>query len=713
MGTSKIKVRFTTGIDIGGTFTDLVAYDRKSGKILRAKVLTTPEKPEDGVIEALRKMMEDAEVQVSRGLEGKKKERPNATVIHATTLATNIFLGQKKLKLPCAGFITTWGFRDIIEIGRQKRPRLYDVFFEKPPELVPRKLRFGIRERTTSDGKVLLRPDPSEVRKIAEKLKENGVQTVAVCFINSYINPTNEKRVKSILQKELGVPVVASYEVNPEYREYERSCTTLINALLVPLVSEYISGLERSFSTFFGNFSFFLMQSSGGVSEPSVVRRKPASLIESGPTAGVIAVSLLASKMGIKKAISFDMGGTTAKAGVVIDGKPEIITEYEVGGATHYGRIVKGSGYPVRHPFVDLAEVSAGGGTIAGVDEAGKFFVGPESAGADPGPACYGKGGEDPTVSDANLILGRLPEEIAGGQLKLKRELAEKAVREKIVRHLLIPPENAAEGIIKLCVLQMVRAIRLVSSERGLDPRKFTLFAYGGAGPLHACEVAQELGIKRIVIPKNPGLFSATGLISAPLRVDVQIPVMKPLSKISKKQIDEMKKELLISAEKQMSGKGKKYVFYADMRLKGQSWEILVEVPHSSPEKIREVFRKKHISLYGFFPEGEEIELVNLRCSVFQFLPTPSEKFWSVKPESEGYEGEEIRGSKTHRVLSRRKVFSGGRWEEFFVFSRDELCEGMIIPPKSIVEEYDSTTFIPEGWEATVDKMGNIIMKRA
>ncbi|MEM4912113.1 MAG: hydantoinase/oxoprolinase family protein, partial [Metallosphaera sp.] len=381
---------YKVAIDVGGTFTDFVAID-ENGRLLYYKDLTTPKNPEVGIRKGL------------ASLNLKLHE-----VIHATTIATNSLLGQIGLELPKVALLTTKGFRDVIEIGRQNRPRLYDLYFEKPRQLVPRDLRFEVNERVNAEGKVLVPLDVNEVIEVVNKMKEKGVEAISISFLHSYINPINEKLARDIVKKHFRY-ISVSHEVAPEPREYERTSTTIINSALMPIVSRYIESLVETLKDF-GSPRLFIMSSSGGLVDETEAIERPVQLIESGPAAGVIGTAALSRILGIRKAISFDMGGTTAKAGTVVDYEILITTEYEVGGEVHHGRIVKGSGYPIKFPFVDLAEVSAGGGSIIWRDKAGALNVGPLSAGADPGPISYNKGGDKPTLTDANLVLGRIGE---------------------------------------------------------------------------------------------------------------------------------------------------------------------------------------------------------------------------------------------------------------------------------------------------------------
>ncbi|MCI4447419.1 MAG: hydantoinase/oxoprolinase family protein, partial [Pyrobaculum sp.] len=560
-------------VDVGGTFTDFVAVD-ENGNLSAFKLLTTPKRPEEAVIKGLAKLSSIEEV------------------LHASTIGTNALLGQVGLELPRVALFTTKGFRDVIEIGRQNRPRLYDLFFEKPRPLVPRHLRFEVDERVLPDGTVLKPVDAAEVESYAEEALRQGVVSVAVAFLHSYVNPANEEAAAAVLKRHFRY-VTLSSEVSPEPREYERTSTAVVNAALMPLVSRYLEELGRYVSSRGGRL--YVMASSGGLVTVEEASRRPVQLIESGPAGGVVAAAEFAKALDIKRVISFDMGGTTAKAGTVVDFEPEITTEYEVGGESHHGRVVKGSGYPVRFPFIDLAEVSAGGGTIVWRDEAGALRVGPISAGADPGPVCYGLGGTEPTVTDANVVLGRVAS-LLGGEMRLDAEAAFKAFKK------LGDPVETAWRAVQLANMEMARAVRLVTVERGLDPSEFVLFAFGGAGPQHAAELAEELGISTVVIPPEPGVFTALGMLFADSKFEARASYPRDLE------------EGFRRLEKALSVHNPTYyVRLADVRYVGQGWELVVPVGRPADiEQIRKTFEERHMATYGFKLD-KPIEVVTIR----------------------------------------------------------------------------------------------------
>ena len=653
-------------IDIGGTFTDVVVLG-EDGSIRFLKILSTPREPEKAVSEAL------------RIIGGNISE-----VVHATTIATNAIFGQVGLELPKTALVTTRGFRDVIEIGRQNRPKLYDLFFDKPRQLVPRELRFEIDERVDAWGRVLREPLEDDIRSVLDKILGKEVVSVAISFLHSYMNPSNEERVERFLRRYVRY-VSASHKIAPEPREYERTSTTVVNAVLMPIVARYIEALKKLFSEYSVS-RFYIMSSSGGLVDDAEAIERPIQLIESGPAAGVVAAAEFAKALGLSMIISFDMGGTTAKAGTVVNYEISVTTEYEVGGESHHGRIVKGSGYPIRFPFIDLAEVSAGGGTIIWRDSAGALRVGPLSAGADPGPACYGRGGSEPTVTDANFYLGRVPERIAGGEIILRRDLAEKALGK------LGDPEEIAIQAIDLVNLEMARAIRLVTVERGLDPSEFTLVAFGGAGPQHAVELASELGISRVIIPPQPGNFSALGLLLADQRFEARSSYPRDLEK----EYRELEKRLV-----ERIGSVDYFLRYADVRYRGQGWELTIPVPRPADlDIVRKLFSERHAKAYGFVLD-EEIEIITIRVFGVKSRRIDLSRLSMPRPSS-----------KEPRSMGSRRVYMLSEWVNAEIFDRDSLSTNQVIEGPAVIEEMSSTTLIPRGWVARVGIYGELSIEK-
>ncbi len=667
--------RYLIGTDIGGTFTDVVIFDFVSKSVKVLKVPSNPASPEDAVIEALK----ESGISMSEV----------ALLNHATTVATNALL--TKTGLPKAALITNKGFRDVLEIGRQKRPEIYNLFFRKPEPLVPRRLRFEVKGRILADGKVKEDLDERELKRLRERLLKNRVEAAAISLINSYVNPEHEIKVKESISGCCRY-IFASSEVDPEYREYERTSTTVVNAVLAPIVSSYLERFSSKVKGLGYEKSIYIMSSNGGLNTVDYASRMPISVIESGPAAGVLAASFLAKEIGLEKAITFDMGGTTAKASSIINGRPDVAYEFEAAGKTHSGRSIKGSGYPVRFPFIDLAEVSAGGGTIAWVDEAGELRVGPKSAGADPGPAAYGRGGRDPTVTDANIVLGRLNQQyLLGGRMKVYPELAFDALK-RLGEQIGLDPTEAAEGVVRLINSSMAKAISIVSVERGRDPREFALIAFGGAGPLHACDLAEEMGIKEIVVPEHPGLFSAYGLLAVDVVRSYKAPVFD-------RDLREVLGKLERTAREELGREGFKDVkisFMVDMRYVGQSYELTVDYEEGSD--LKERFREEYKRVYGFYSD-DPVEIVSARATAVAEVPKISLKKKQIS------RGQPVRAFE-------RKAYISGKFVVAPVYLRESLSPGSFGNGPAIIEEYDSTTVVNEGWTWEVDEYSNIIIRR-
>ena len=509
-------------IDIGGTFTDATLIDEETGEVSIAKVLTTPSDPSEGFMQAAERAL--AEGSVDAG--------DVTFVVHATTVATNAIIEGKIAR---SGFVTTEGFRDLLEIARQVRPTLYDTQFEKAAPLVPRDRAVVVGERLGPKGEVLRPLEDDSVRDAAAILRREGVESVAVCLLHAYVNPEHEQRVGEILAEELpGIPISLSSEVAPEFREYLRASTTVINAVIRPVVERYLQGIESRLAAAGVQAKLLVMQSSGGIFGSDAAAVRPVFMVESGPAAGVIASAHLGETLGRPDILSFDMGGTTAKVGLIQDGRPSVTKDYNVGG--HAGAGIGGmslSGYPVRTPVVDLVEIGAGGGSIAWVDSGGLLRVGPQSAGADPGPVCYRRGGVEPTVTDANVVLGRLnPKYFLGGEIGLDVEGAARAIEERCAKPLGLSVTEAANGIVEIANAAMVNALHLISVQRGYDPRDFVLVGFGGAGPVHANALARDAEMPTLLIPRSPGIFSATGLLTTDLKRDTATTIMRRLDEL-------------------------------------------------------------------------------------------------------------------------------------------------------------------------------------
>src|SRR5438445_6182355 len=499
-------MRARLGVDIGGTFTDLVVIDEATGTARVGKVLTTTKDPAHGVEEGIHALLDEA---------GVRSDAVRA-VVHGTTLATNALIERKGAKI---ALLTTEGFRDALEIRREGRYDMYDLFIDPPPPLVPRHLRREVPERLLADGSILKTLDEAAARRALAELAREGVEALAICLLHAYVNPAHERRLSEIAREAAPSLVVScASDVVPEIREYERSSTTAANVYVAPLVARYLEDLERRLAALGIDGELYIMQSSGGIALPPLARRLPVRLVESGPAAGALAAAQAAGQRREPKLLSFDMGGTTGKACVIDDGVPLVGREFEVARAD---RFKKGSGLPIRVPVIELIEIGAGGGSIARVDRMGLLKVGPDSAGADPGPACYNLGGRQPTVTDADLLLGYLDAEFfLGGRMRLDRAAAERAVLEHVGGHLALDATAAAWGIHRVVNENMAAAARIHGIERGRDLRAYPLFAFGGAGPVHCWQVAKVLKVPRILIPFGAGAMSAWGLLAAPLAFD-------------------------------------------------------------------------------------------------------------------------------------------------------------------------------------------------
>jgi N-methylhydantoinase A len=686
---------FRASVDVGGTFTDLVALDEVTGEIINIKTPSVPKNPEQGVLNAVKMFL--------------MGHPPDSIKMigHATTIATNALFGQVDLELPRTGFLTTSGFKDVIEIGRQRRAEVYNLFFERPPMLVKRRHRYVINERVSSHGEIDEDINPEELGAIINKVREDEIESLAVGFINSYANTAHEVHVKKAIHDAIPeLQVTASHEISNEYREYERFSTAVVNAALMPVIHTYITRLEDDLDDLGLDAQLYVMQSNGGLARSNVVSMKPATIVESGPAAGVIAAAWLGEMTGVRDIISFDMGGTTAKVGTVRGRMPEVVPEYEVAGTIHMGRLVKGSGYPVRFPFIDLAECSAGGGTIA-KENNGALQVGPVSAGALPGPASYGKGGTEATITDANLVLGRLnPGDLLGGEMKVYPKNAEKVYRE-LGSRLGIDVYDAAVSVIRIANSMMGKILRIVSVERGYDPRDFSLVAFGGAGPMHVCALAEELEINRIILPRNPGMFSALGLLTANLFHDYSHPVLSGTDDVDPVAVEELFSGMEEHGRATLELEGlpeqrHRFLRTLDMRYRGQGFELNVETGgRFTGKSINDVlngFHGKHMEVYGYMDEDEPVEIVNAKLRAIGLLETPGLADKGNIGKSEPRES--------------RKVYfeSLGDWSDTGVYDRDSL--GKEVEGPAIVEQYDSTTVVYPGWTMRQDGKGIMTLRR-
>jgi N-methylhydantoinase A len=686
-------------IDIGGTFTDATVLDEETGRVSIAKTLTTPSDPSDGFMQAAERALAEAGLAPARV----------GFVVHATTVATNAIIEGTVAR---SGFVTTEGFRDLLEIARQVRPTLYDTQFEKPRPLVPRDRAVTVRERLGPAGEIVVPLDDASVREAAAVLARAGVESVAVCLLHSYVNAEHERRVGEILAEALpGVPVSLSADVAPEFREYLRASTTVINAVIRPVVGRYLERIERRMAAAGIAADLLVMQSSGGVFSSAAAARRPVFMVESGPAAGVIAAAHLGSTVGRADLLSFDMGGTTAKVGLIRDGAPSVTKDYQVGGHASAGiGALSLSGYPVRTPVVDLVEIGAGGGSIAWIDSGGLLRVGPRSAGADPGPVCYGRGGTEPTVTDANLVLGRLnPSYFLGGEIELDVEGARRAIGERCARPLGLDAVRAANGIVEIANAAMVNALHLISVQRGYDPREFLLVAFGGAGPVHANALARDAEMPAVLVPPSPGIFSATGLLTTDLKRDAATTVMRRVAELDPGAVETAFARLEAEGAAELGREGIardaiEFVRQVDLRYVGQSYELTVPAPApfaaGAIAPLLASFHAEHDRTYGFAAEEEPVECVSLRLTTVGRIAKPPPRELASGPPPEPKDA--------------RPVYFGeaGGYVDCPIYDRYALGAGAGLAGAAIVEEFDSTTVLHPGYGLTVDTQGNLIIEK-
>jgi N-methylhydantoinase A len=676
--------RLRLSADVGGTFTDVAAFDEPTGRLKLGKTLTTPQRLVDGIETGVGKA--DATFAASQ------------LFLHGTTVAINTIL--ERTGAPCA-LLTTQGFRDIYEIGRVNRPEAYNLFFKKHVPLIDRDMRFDIRERMDASGKILIPLDEAQVLEVAAAAVKKGVKAIAILFLHSYRNPVHEQRAKQIVEQAFpDLFVTASHELSQEYREYERTSTTAANAYVGPRVRSYLSEMDTYLADTGFTGTFLVVQSTGGLFDIEEAQNSCIRMLESGPAAGVIGSKTLCANIGLKNAIAFDMGGTTAKAGVIYDGEVLMTGGALVGGYS--------SGLPLQIPMIDIQEVGTGGGSIARI-EAGALRVGPESAGAQPGPACYGQGGQEPTVTDCNLVLGRLaPDRFLGGEMKLDLAAARAAIDTKIAKPLGLDPVEAADGILRIAATKMSHMVRWVTTERGLDAADFALIAYGGAGPLHAAMIARELRIGKVIIPHAPGHFSAYGMLFADLRRDLVNTWFKPFADAS---FEEM--EALYSAMEKRGAddleRGRSMTTDivvqrgADMRYVGQEHAVSVDIPMElfktqDRAGIKRRFDAVHETRYGYSSENEKAEIVSLRSATIGLMRKPERA-----PLGKGTT------SPAAAFRGKRPVFfSGTGTVETPTYDRTLLTAGNRIAGPALIEEHASTTVVNPGDALEVDDFGNL-----
>ena len=678
---------YRLGVDVGGTFTDIMLFDESTKKMTLSKVPTTVENPAMGIINGVEKITRLSNITSDE----------ITLFMHGTTAATNAVLEGKGAK---TALIVTEGFRDILHIMRQDRPKLYDFFAMRPLPLAPRHLRFEAAERILHTGQVLKKLDESQIKKIIKRIKHHKVQAVAICLLHSYCNPAHEQRIKELLLRDCpGLYVSISSEVLPKIKEYERMSTTVINAYVLPIIKSYLGDLSRRLADIGVKRTVHIMQSNAGIIPSSMASTMSANTILSGPAAGVLGGVAIAKQAGVKNVITVDMGGTSFDICLAYQGKPKITSGSEIGG------------HALMIPMVDIHTIGAGGGSIAWIDSGGVLKVGPQSAGANPGPVCYKKNGTEPTVTDANLVLGRLnPEYFLGGQMEVDKDASYKAIETKLAKPLGMSVFEVAEGIVRIVNTSMVKGIRYVSVEKGYDPREFALVCFGGNGPVHSAELAEELAVPQIIIPFAPGVNCAYGLLIADFRCDFVRTYLKKLSRIDLEEINSLYKDMEDLARGKMKDEGfspREIIINrtVDMRYLGQSYELEVptgpdRITRKELEAVRNRFDLLHNKSYGFSKTDEPTEIVNLRVActgVVHKAQLKKAKLAGANPQA--------------ALKGRRKVFMKGQFRQTSIYDRNKLMPGNQIKGPAIIEQKDSTTVLFPENVAQIDSFRNIVVK--
>lgn len=677
---------FRLAVDTGGTFTDLCVIDELSGKLVVTKVPSTPSNPALAVITGIQKLITEKEISADKV----------KFILHGTTVATNALLEHKGAQ---TALITTEGFGDVLQIGRQNRPELYNFWARRPIPIVPRRLCYEVPERLLYTGEVFRPLDESKTESIVHEIKNRGIKSIAVSLIHSYANDIHEQRIKSIISKiHPDAYVTLSSEVLPEFREYERMSTICINSFVMPKVNKYVADLEGRLKKMGVASDLYIMQSNGGVITARMAREMSARTVLSGPAGGVLTGAFISRSTSQPNLITIDIGGTSADISLIESGTPHLTTESQIGG------------YPIKLPMIDINTIGAGGGSIAWIDSGGALRVGPQSAGADPGPVCYGLGGTKPTVTDANAILGRInPSYLLGGEMKLFLDDARRVIEEKIARPLEIDVERAAAGIIAVINANMIRGIRRVSVEKGYDPREFSLVAFGGAGPLHAVELARALNMTKIIIPAYPGIASAFGMLSADVRHDYVQTYIAVSNKVDAKRLQSIYQHMEKQGIHQLSNEGfsdQSIILhrYADLRYVRQAYELQVPLKNGSltTEDISSAaqsFHAHHERNYGYARRNEPVEFVNLRLVALGKLP----EMQPAKTIS--------KGKKALQPIDYRKVFFEGTSPlKTAIYQREHLHKGQHISGPAIIEQLDSTIVIFPNYQAVTDSYGNLLI---
>ena len=677
-------------VDIGGTFTDGVLVDDQA-RVLAAKVLSTPDDPSGGFFHALEVLMQQSGL-AAAGMRA---------IGHATTVATNAIIEGT---LRPTAMITTAGFRDILEIGRQVRPHLYDFFAVKPEPLVPRDLVFEVRERVGPGGQIETPLDEEQARQVLREIAGRGVSAIVICLLHAYANPEHELRLEQLARTLVpGLRVARSSFVSPRLGEYARACTTALNAGLLPIVGDYAERIRGGLSAAGLNCPIWVMQSSGGAMSLEATAASPVNMIESGPAAGIQAAVEFGKRLDLPSLLTLDMGGTTTKVAVVLDHKPLLIHDYEVGArGSGAARAERGRGYPINSPVIDVIEVGTGGGSIAWIDAGGRFRVGPLSAGAVPGPACYARGGTHPTVTDASLVLGLIPvAEPLGGEIVLSRDLAERALMEDIGRPLGLELTTAAAGVVEIAEASMARAIYSVTVDRGHDPADFTMMAFGGAAPLYACSVAEEVGVTRVVIPPVPGVFSALGVVLADVRIDLVETHLAPLVPASLEELQQHLDRLAATGRAAVEAEGVpasdvEIIRTLATRYRGQSGILDISVgPALAAEDLsglRQRLGESHQREFGFVDFDDPIEVVNVGITALGHRPHRA-RVRSTLAQHPTIHGE------TRAVIDRDRGL-----EAIPLIGRGRIEDHTLLNGPVLVLDSGSTTVVRPGWNLRVEQ---------
>lgn len=691
--------RYRVGADIGGTFTDIVVV-APDGSFATRKVLSTVDDYSRGIADGLRALLQNLAV------------APFAVgeIVHGTTIATNAILENKG---GLTALVTTEGFRDVLELRRLRTPQLYDRFYEPPRPIVERRLRLEVSERIGASGEVVVPLDEATVEAAIDRIEREGTEAVAVSLLHSYRNPEHERRVGEMIRRRLPkIYLSLSVDVLPEIREYERTSTTVINAYVGPVVKAYLDSLETRLDESGVTGELLVMQSKGGVMSATAAAEKPSHIVESGPAAGVIAAHETGTRAGVRDLISFDMGGTTAKASIIEDGQLARTTEYEVGaGISLSARLVKGGGHALKLPVLDIAEVGAGGGSIVWIDRGGALKVGPRSAGSMPGPVCHDTGGTEPTITDANVVLGYLnPEALAGGAVPIRADLAEAVLATDVATPLGLPLLEAAYGVFTVANVTMIRAIKAVSTYRGRDPRDFVLLAFGGGGPIHAAGIAKQLGMGRVLIPPAPGVFSANGLLAARLERHFVRTLFGRADEMEYGTIEALYRELERQAVTELTGDHPEsgpvvLSRSADLRYVGQGFELTVEAPAGEVTRewiggLLDGFGQEHQRTYGHHAADEPVEFVNLRVTAHL--------------DEERSKPARMIAGQDGRQRRERTAYFGPEYGAVAtpVIDRNDLSATARSGP-FVIEEYDSTTVVPPDATARLDEWSNIVIEFA